>query len=39
MKIQDRLAGIAEGLYFLNHHYERDLAAILKPEPIKNGKS
>ena len=26
MKIQNRLAGIAEGLYFINHIYEKDLA-------------
>jgi hypothetical protein len=39
MKIQNRLAGIAEGLYFLNHQYDRDLATILKPEPNNGGKS
>jgi hypothetical protein len=39
MKIQNRLAGIAEGLYFLNHQYERDLATILKPGPSKAGRS
>ena len=33
MKIQNRLAGIAEGLYFINHVYEKDLATILKPYP------
>ena len=39
MKIQNRLAGIAEGLYFLNHQYERDLATFLKLEPSKAGRS
>jgi hypothetical protein len=33
MKIQNRLAGIAEGLYFINHEFERDLASVLKPTP------
>jgi len=33
MKIQNRLAGIAEGLYFINHIYEKDLATVLKPLP------
>lgn len=32
MKIQNRLAVIAEGLYFINHTYEKDLATILKPK-------
>lgn len=39
MKIQNRLAGIAEGLYFLNHQYDRDLVTILKPESNNEGKS
>lgn len=39
MKIQNRLAVIAEGLYFLNHRYESDLATILKSELIKAGRS
>jgi hypothetical protein len=33
MKIRYRLADIAEGLYFINHVYEKDLATILKPYP------
>ena len=37
MKIQTRLAGIAEGLYFLSHQYERDLLTILRPEPNREG--
>jgi hypothetical protein len=37
MKIQNRLAGIAEGLYFLNHQYEQDLVTPLQPELIKGG--
>ena len=36
MKIQNRLAGIAEGLYFINHVYDKDLATILKPLPKAN---
>jgi len=32
MKIQNKLAVIAEGLYFINHGYEKDLATILKPQ-------
>jgi hypothetical protein len=39
MKIQNRLAGIAEGLYFLNHQHESSLLKILKPETIKGGGS
>ena len=39
MKIQNRLARITEGLYFLNHQYERDLATFLKLEPSKAGRS
>ena len=39
MKIQNRLAAIAEGLYFLNHQYDRDLVTILKLEPNNGGKS
>jgi hypothetical protein len=35
MKIQNRLAVIAEGLYFLNHQYESDLLKTLKPEFTK----
>jgi hypothetical protein len=35
MKIQNRLAGIAEGLYFLNRHYDKELVTILKSEPLK----
>lgn len=37
MKIQNRLAGIAEGLYFLNHQYEQDLLTILRPGATKEG--
>lgn len=37
MKIQNRLATIAEGLYFLNHQYEKDLLAILQSESAKKG--
>ena len=37
MKIQNRLAEIAEGLYFLNHQYEQDLLTILRPDFIKGG--
>jgi len=32
MKVHNRLAGIAEGLYFMNHTYEKDLVTILKPQ-------
>jgi hypothetical protein len=31
MKIQNRLARIAEGPYFINHAYEMDLETILNP--------
>ena len=33
MKIQNRLARITEGLYFINHRYEMDLKTILNPAP------
>lgn len=39
MKIQNRLARIAEGLYFLNHQHEQGLPTILKPDFIKGGGS
>ncbi len=39
MRAQNRLAGIAEGLYFLKYQYERDLVRISKPEPIKGARS
>ncbi len=39
MKIQNKLAGIAEGLYFLNHQHESSLLKILKPETIKGSES
>ena len=32
MKIQNRLADITEGLYFISDAYEKDLATILKPQ-------
>jgi hypothetical protein len=35
MKVQMKLAGLAENLYFLNHEYDRDLASILKPETLQ----
>jgi len=35
MKTQNRSVRILEGLYFLNHQYEKDLALILKPMPIQ----
>jgi hypothetical protein len=38
MKIQNKLAGIAEGLYFLRHQYEKDLLTILRPELTKGGE-
>jgi hypothetical protein len=38
MKIQNRLAGIAEGLYFLKHQYEYDLLTILRSELTKGGE-
>jgi hypothetical protein len=38
MIIQNRLAGIAEGLYFLKYQYERDLVRISKPGLIKGDK-
>jgi hypothetical protein len=37
MNIQNRLAGIAEGLHFLKHQYERDLLTTLRPEFTKWG--
>ena len=39
MTIQNRLAGIAEGLYFLKYQYERDLVRISKLGPITVDKS
>jgi hypothetical protein len=39
MTIQNRLAGIAEGLYFLKNQYDRDLVRISKPGPTKGGGS
>jgi hypothetical protein len=41
MKIQNRLARIAEGLYFINHRYEMDLKTILNlaPGAIKETQS
>jgi hypothetical protein len=32
MKIQNRLVAIYEGLYFINHAYEKDLISIPKPQ-------
>jgi len=41
MNIQNRLARIAEGLYFINHKYEMDLKTISNPAPggIKQAQS
>jgi hypothetical protein len=36
MKIKNKLADIAEGLYFINCIYEKDLATALKPVPKAN---
>jgi hypothetical protein len=33
IKVQNRLAVITEGLYFINHVYKMDLETILKPAP------
>jgi hypothetical protein len=33
MKIQNRLARIAKGPYFINHRYKMDLETILNPAP------
>jgi hypothetical protein len=38
MTIQNRLAGIAEGLYFLKYQYERDLVRNSKLGPITGDK-
>ena len=37
MKIQNRLAGIVEGLYLLNRQYEQELLTILRSEFTKGG--
>lgn len=35
MKIQNRLAEIAEGLYFLNRQFDKDLVTTLKSKQSK----
>lgn len=39
MRIQNKLALIAEGLYFINHQYEMDLRLILKPTHTERSQS